>query len=99
MKTSLHTALHTVLLAAALAACSTPVANEWTKPGANEATVQKDNEQCSLQARQASLPMQAVLTPSPAASTDALPREEERAMVASQTFQECMRQKGYSAKR
>jgi hypothetical protein len=99
MKTSLHTALHSLVLASALAACATPVAPQWEKSGANEAAVQKDSEQCGLRARQASQSMQAVLTPSPAASTDALPREEERAMHASQSFQECMREKGYSAKR
>ena len=87
------------VLSIALAACGAPGAMHWENPGATEATVRDDVEKCGLAARHSPMATQPVLAPSPAASTDARPREEERAMHASESFQMCMRERGYSAKR
>jgi len=79
-----------------LAACAAPE-TRWEKPGATEAMVAQDTEQCRLQARLAPLPPRHSAAPSPSMSTKVLSRGEERAREDAENFQKCMREKGYSA--
>ena len=88
----------TWVVAVALAACAVPVMH-WEKPGASEAKVKEDSEECRVQVRLSPLPPQTVGSSSPSAATRVLSREEERALHDTENFQRCMRDKGYSAKR
>jgi TolA-binding protein len=87
---------HVWLIAAALAACSSPVAH-WEKAGANEAAAQADSEQCRVKARdEAPQPHAFAVT---GATDRVLTLEERREQNELEYFQKCMREKGYSAKR
>jgi hypothetical protein len=78
-----------------LAACAAPE-TRWDKPGATEAMLKEDTEQCRLQARLAPLPPRRPASPSPSMSSKVLERGEERAREDAENFQKCMREKGYS---
>jgi hypothetical protein len=83
-------------IAAILLAACTTTETRWEKPGATEAMLKEDTEQCRLQARLAPLPPRHAASPSPHMSSKVLERSEERAREDAETFQKCMRQKGYS---
>ena len=80
-----------------LAACSS--APTWDKAGASETTVQNDSSDCRVQARLAPLPERYMGSPTASVTSQALSREEQRAMFESQEFQKCMTGKGYTDKR
>ena len=86
------------MVSVALAACAAPMMH-WEKPGASEAKVKEDSEECRVQVRLSPLPQQTVGSPSPSVAARVLSREEERALHDTENFQKCMRDKGYSAKR
>ena len=77
-----------------LAACSSPPT--WDKAGASETTVQNDSSDCRVQARLAPLPERYMGSPTASVTSQALSREEQRAMFESQEFQKCMMAKGYA---
>ena len=89
--------LRYVWIALALAACAAPEP-QWEKPGASQATVQDDTVTCRQQARLAPLPPPRIPAPSPSVSTQIMSREEEIAQHEARVFQQCMRDKGYSAR-
>jgi hypothetical protein len=81
----------------ALAACSTPAAH-WEKAGANEAAARADTEQCRAKAR-AEAPQPSAFAVTGGATSAVLTPEEQREQMEVAYFQNCMREKGYSAKR
>jgi hypothetical protein len=84
----------TVLLPAVLvlAAC-TPA--KWEKPGATEASIQEDGNQCWEKARTQA---RSYTTPSPDGVIVGAPvdRARDRSMDETAIFQQCMRDKGYT---
>jgi hypothetical protein len=90
---------HALLLSAALAACAATTPMHWEKPGASQAGLKEDTEQCRAQARFARLPERVTAPPPRSTAERALTREEELAAQETASFQACMRDKGYGAKR
>jgi len=89
---------HAWVASVVLTACTAPT-TRWEKPGATEAMLKEDTEQCRVQARLAPLPPRRPASPSPHMSSKVLERGEERAREDAENFQKCMREKGYSAAR
>jgi len=90
---------HAWLVSAVLAACATPA--HWEKPGATEAALKEDSEQCRIQASLAPTPQRNAPPPSGSATvtTGILSRQEQLAVHEAEQFQKCMTGKGYSLKR
>jgi hypothetical protein len=93
----MNAARHAWILPLALAACAASPPH-WEKPGATAATVQQDNDQCATQARLDS-PQPSVFEQTGTTTTRVLTLEEQRRRSEVGTFQKCMQEKGYSAKR
>ena len=91
---------HAWLLSALLAAACASQAS-WEKPGATEATLKEDSEQCRVQASLAPSPQQYAPVPTGSATvtTGILSRQEQLAVNEAEQFQKCMAGKGYSLKR
>lgn len=81
----------------ALAACAAPEV-QWDKPGAGPTAVQEDTQRCRTQARLSQPPPHRIPAPSPSVTTQIMSREEELARHEARQFQQCMRERGYSAK-
>jgi hypothetical protein len=79
-----------------LAACAAPTAH-WEKTGASESALNADMQQCRTQARLAAEPR--TREPDPTMPGVLPRREEDRDARETQHFQQCMQQKGYSARR
>ena len=90
---------HAWLASALLAACASQAT--WEKPGATEATLKDDSQQCRVQASLAPSPQQYAPAPTGSATvtTGILSRQEQLAVNEAEQFQKCMTAKGYSAKR
>ncbi|HEX5766705.1 MAG TPA: hypothetical protein VFX94_00600 [Burkholderiales bacterium] len=93
----MNPARHALILALALAACAAP-STYWEKPGATAEMVQQDNDQCLANARSNS-PQPALYGQTGTQTTRVLTLEEQRERSEVESFQKCMREKGYSAKR
>lgn len=89
---------HAWVASVVLAACAASE-TRWEKPGATEAMLKEDTEQCRVQTRLAPLPPRRPASPSPHMSSKVLERGEERAREDAETFSKCMREKGYSPAR
>jgi hypothetical protein len=101
MKLSHHAGAIARISILGLAACAAP-APQWEKPGASDAALKEDSEQCRVEARlspHAAAPSASVAGMAPEVAGLATSREEERAPHDTGRFQECMRGKGYSVKR
>jgi hypothetical protein len=96
---NLHRHAWIVSVSAALGACAAPTPLHWEKPGATEARVKEDSEDCRVKARFAPLPASRPPAPSSSSATRVLSREQERAQHDTEYFQRCMQEKGYSARR
>ena len=84
---------------ALLVACASQAT--WEKPGATEATLKDDSQQCRVQASLAPSPQQHAPAPAGSATvtTGILSRQEQLAVNEAEQFQKCMTGKGYSLKR
>lgn len=79
------------------AACGGPA--RWEKPGATQAAIEQDTQDCRMQARLAPEAHPVPLSSPTGLGTPPAERIEDREAREAQQFQICMRAKGYSARR